>query len=116
MCAEAPDYLIFTLWILDESPEPTALSARSRTLYDLPAVRRPTTKTRCEFFLMMIQDLPFSEYWYFVMGLPPFSMALVSVIDRALLAAEETRIEGRPGTDLFVALEDWVVAVLLAAE
>jgi hypothetical protein len=88
-------------------------------LYDLPAVRRRTTKGWWEFFLTLIQDLPFSEYWYFVMGLPPFFMALVSVIDRALLAAEETRIEGRPGTDLFVpvvALEDWVVAVLLAAE
>jgi hypothetical protein len=59
---------------------------------------------------------PLSEYWYLVMRVPPSLTGLRRVIARALFVLDETRIVGRPGTVILLdeALEDWVVAVLLA--
>src|ERR1700691_1548682 len=59
------------------------------------------TNTPWEFFEILIQDFPPSEYWYFVMGLPPLATALFSEIERTPLEVENTRIEGALGGDGF---------------
>jgi hypothetical protein len=65
-----------------------------------------------EFFEVLIQDLPPSEHWYFVMGLPPFATVPFSEIERTPFEGEETWIVGALGTvagDLTIVETDEVV-------
>src|ERR1035437_6065848 len=69
------------------------------------------TNTPWEFFEILIQDFPPSEYWYLVMGLPPLATAPFSEIERTPLEVGETRIEGALGGDGFEVVVVVVVEV-----
>jgi hypothetical protein len=89
----------------DDTPDPAALTARSRTEYD-DAFVSPVTRIGDAVVpvVRVTKSPPFSEYWYVVMALPPVLPLVPKAIDIWLSPAVSATPVGAPGVVYGVAV------------